>query len=44
MATWTADADCIIRGVTVRARNKDEADDVVYELADRYVFGSLWAA
>ena len=38
MATWTADADCIIRGVTVRARNGVEADDVVYELADRYVF------
>lgn len=38
MATWTADADCIIRGVTVRARNADEADDVVYDLADRYVF------
>ena len=38
MATWAADADCIIRGVTVRARNGDEADDVVYELANRYVF------
>ena len=36
MATWAADADCIIRGVTVRARNGDEADDVVYDFADRY--------
>ena len=33
MATWTADADCIIRRVTVRARNADEADDVVHSNA-----------
>lgn len=38
MAEWIADASFIIHGAKVRARNEDEADDVVYEIAESELF------
>ncbi len=38
MAEWIADASFIIHGAKVRARNEDEADNVVYEIAESELF------
>lgn len=38
MAEWIADASFIIHGAKVRARNEDEVDDVVYEIAESELF------
>lgn len=38
MAEWIADASFIIHGAKIRARNEDEVDDVVYEIAESELF------
>lgn len=38
MGEWIADASFIIHGAKVRARDQDEADDVVYEIAESELF------
>ena len=38
MGEWIADASFIIHGAKVRARNEDEVDGVVYEIAESELF------
>lgn len=38
MGEWIADASFIIHGAKVRARDQDEADEVVYEIAESELF------